>query len=139
MFESAPQLAQEHLYTGIVAYYLPMEAGSKKQWGRKTKNFWCCHGSLVQAQAWIPSCIYYKDDDGLIMSQYAASSLETEVAGQRIRNAQYTPETRQSAGRPTRMEVEIHVRCEEKTVFRIRVRQPAWCRGDFLVQMTASR
>ncbi len=35
----------------IVSYFLPMQPGAKKRWGSKTDDFWCCHGTLVQANA----------------------------------------------------------------------------------------
>ncbi|MDD3409900.1 MAG: glycoside hydrolase family 127 protein, partial [Eubacteriales bacterium] len=41
-------LAQQHPDTGMVAYYLPMTTGAKAKWGRKTEDFWCCLGTLVQ-------------------------------------------------------------------------------------------
>ena len=37
--------------TGIVCYYLPLAAKSTKKWGRKIEDFWCCHGTSVQANA----------------------------------------------------------------------------------------
>jgi DUF1680 family protein len=42
-------LAQQHPETGMIAYFLPLRAGSVKAWGTPTQDFWCCHGSLVQA------------------------------------------------------------------------------------------
>ena len=34
-----------------VAYYLPLMQGAHKHWGSRTEDFWCCHCSLVQANA----------------------------------------------------------------------------------------
>ena len=42
-------LAQQHPDTGMIAYFLPLHAGAQKIWGTPTDDFWCCHGSLVQA------------------------------------------------------------------------------------------
>ena len=33
-------------------------------------DFWCCHGSLVQAHTLYPAGIYFEDDAGLVVSQY---------------------------------------------------------------------
>src|SRR5690606_7352993 len=41
--------AQQHPSTGMVAYFLPLAAGSTKTWGRPLEDFWCCHGTLLQA------------------------------------------------------------------------------------------
>ena len=37
--------------TGLIAYYLPLSAGSRKKWGSETEDFWCCHCTLLQANA----------------------------------------------------------------------------------------
>ena len=42
-------LAQQHPDTGMISYFLPMYPGAEKVWGTPTEDFWCCHGSLVQA------------------------------------------------------------------------------------------
>ena len=36
---------------GLLTYFLPMRAGSRKGWASKTQDFFCCHGSVVQANA----------------------------------------------------------------------------------------
>ena len=55
-------LAQQHPATGMISYFLPLNPGATKNqtnlprlektyWGSPTDDFWCCHGSLVQAHA----------------------------------------------------------------------------------------
>ena len=51
-------LAQQHPETGMIAYFLPMRAGSVKNWGSATQDFWCCHGSLVQAHTIYANNVY---------------------------------------------------------------------------------
>ena len=41
--------AQQHPTTGMVSYFLPLAPGSTKVWGRPLEDFWCCHGTLLQA------------------------------------------------------------------------------------------
>jgi len=57
-------LAQQHPQTGMVAYFLPMAAGytkgGEKGWGHPTMDFYCCHGSLVQAQTRYLEYVYYR-------------------------------------------------------------------------------
>ena len=43
-------LAQQNKTTGTPDYFLSLITGSKKEWGSKTRDFWCCHGTMVQAQ-----------------------------------------------------------------------------------------
>ena len=58
-------LAQQHPQTGMISYFLPLEAGAVKKWGSPTDDFWCCHGSLVQAHPLHGSTTYYQDDRGI--------------------------------------------------------------------------
>jgi len=71
-------LAQQNSVTGTPTYFLPLKAGSRKKWGSKTHDFWCCHGTMVQAQTLYPDLIYFCDDenDSLIVSQYIPSRLK---------------------------------------------------------------
>lgn len=69
-------LAQQHKEMGTPTYFLPMKPGSKKKWGSKTRDFWCCHGTMVQAQTLYPSLCYYQDaeKERIVVSQYIPSA-----------------------------------------------------------------
>ena len=81
-------LAQQHPETGMVAYFLPMASGYKKGgekgWGHPTMDFYCCHGSLVQAQTRYLRYIYYEDNNGLTISQYIPSHLSWQKDNAKI-------------------------------------------------------
>ncbi|MGN1204102.1 MAG: beta-L-arabinofuranosidase domain-containing protein [Lachnospiraceae bacterium] len=79
-------LAQQNKETGMPTYFLPLSAGSKKKWGSRTKDFWCCHGTMVQAQTLYPSLCYYEnaEQDRLIISQYIPSSVQWERKQDRV-------------------------------------------------------
>lgn len=68
-------LAQQNKYTGMPAYFLPMKPGSTKKWGSKTHDFWCCHGTTVQAHTVYPSLCWYEDMESnrLVVGQYISS------------------------------------------------------------------
>ena len=68
-------LAQQNKHTGMPAYFLPMRSGSKKKWGSKTHDFWCCHGTMVQAQTLYPTLCWYEDrkNNRLVVGQYIPS------------------------------------------------------------------
>ncbi|MFP3814060.1 beta-L-arabinofuranosidase domain-containing protein, partial [Bacillus sp. SIMBA_005] len=53
-------LAQQHPRTGMPAYFLPLEGGAIKNWGTPTEDFWCCHGTLVQAHTRHASLTFYR-------------------------------------------------------------------------------
>ena len=82
-------LAQQHPETGMVAYFLPMASGYKKGgekgWGHPTMDFYCCHGSLVQAHTRYINYIYYENNDGLVVSQYIPSALTWKCGATDVR------------------------------------------------------
>ena len=55
---------------GIVAYNLPLAAGSIKQWGSRKKDFWCCHCTCVQANAKYREFVFYKNHNEIVIAQY---------------------------------------------------------------------
>lgn len=65
--------------TGTVAYYLPLMAGGRKRWGTKTEDFWCCHCTLVQANARLWEYIFYQNGQGITVSQYIPSRFRTKI------------------------------------------------------------
>lgn len=84
-------LAQQNKETGMPTYFLPMRAGSRKKWGSRTKDFWCCHGTMVQSQTIYPSLCYYLDDtaDRLVVSQYIPTAARFEKNGDTIEITQH--------------------------------------------------
>ena len=77
-------LAQQHPETGMIAYFLPLYAGAEKVWGTPTEDFWCCHGSLVQAHTNYANHIWYEHASGLTLSQYIPSELTWQRDGQPV-------------------------------------------------------
>lgn len=76
-------LAQQNMYTGMPTYFLPLNAGSRKKWGTKRNDFWCCHGTMIQAQTIYPELIYYNDIDNsrFYVSQYIPSEYSVDLGG----------------------------------------------------------
>ncbi len=91
-------LAQQNPFTGAVAYFLPLQPGARKQWGTETHDFWCCHGSMVQAQAMFEDLIYYHTADGVNVSQFIPSEAAWGEAGHRLRISQRNDDTASAAG-----------------------------------------
>jgi len=136
-------LAQQNPGNGMVAYYLPMQAGGKKNWGHPTHNFWCCHGSLVQAHPLIPSLIYYAQDDRVTVAQYIPSNLNVDVAGNCVAISQSVDAqagdtqavSRDVAAwsrppaRPMSWLIRLKVTCPEPTTLTLTLRVPEWVSG----------
>lgn len=79
-------LAQQNRFTGMPTYFLPTNAGGRKVWGSKRNDFWCCHGTMVQAQAIYPLIIFYenKEENKLIINQYMPAKVATELGGKPV-------------------------------------------------------
>lgn len=76
---------KKHPWTGLLTYFLPMKAGLYKEWSSETNSFFCCHGTMVQANATLNRGIYYQDQDQIYVSQYFNSELETTIGSDRVR------------------------------------------------------
>jgi DUF1680 family protein len=124
-------LAQQNPATGMVCYFLPLNPGAKKVWGSETRDFWCCHGTAVQAQAMFEDLIYYRTADGVSMAQFIPSKASFGADGERIRLAlrnddRTTIENFSSDGEITRAAFTLQVTAERATRWTLRIRQPAW-------------
>lgn len=64
---------------GLLTYFLPMRAGSRKGWATKTQDFFCCHGSVVQANAAHNQYLYYQDGTQLYAAQYFDSTAHFHI------------------------------------------------------------
>lgn len=119
-------LAQQSGRTGMVAYYLGMAAGSKKGWGHPTENFWCCHGTLVQAQSRYDTSIFYENEDGLTLSQYIPCRAEWIRKGIPIKLSLLNLAYDNKENRPDAWVYELAVACEIEMPFNLNIRLPWW-------------
>lgn len=69
---------------GLIAYFLPMRAGARKGWGSKFNDFFCCHGSMVQANASLNRYMYYQADSDLYVTMYFDSDASFTVGGKNV-------------------------------------------------------
>ncbi len=132
-------LAQQNRHTGMPAYYLPLAAGSRKKWGSKRHDFWCCHGTMVQAQTFYPRLIWYTDDSSVTLAQYIPSKAEVTVGGRKIRLRQDTELKNlnnqvffdeNEGGEKSRWSIRIEISCDESASFTLRLRLPVWVKGE---------
>ena len=71
--------------SGLIAYFLPMRAGAHKGWGSKTNDFFCCHGSMVQANACLNRYMYYQDENDIYVNLYFDSDASFKVNGNNVK------------------------------------------------------
>ena len=124
-------LAQQHPKTGMIAYFLPMGAGytkgGEKGWGTPTMDFYCCHGSLVQAQAKYTQIIYYQYDNGIMTSQYIPSEGETEINGKKVKISQnFAAQTWNKDPYMPRFRMIFKIEADGNSDFELKFRIPAW-------------
>jgi DUF1680 family protein len=127
-------LAQQNPNTGLICYFLPTQPGARKVWGSETRDFWCCHGTLVQAQALFEDLVFYRAVDGVTVSQFIPSRATFGAAGRQIRIEQKTDPT---GGRSnftrgdeiTQTVVELAIASDDPAPWTLRIRQPAWAIG----------
>jgi uncharacterized protein len=128
-------LAQQHPQTGMIAYFLPLEPGAAKRWGTPTDDFWCCHGTLVQAHAIHGRSAYYEDDDGLVVAQYLPTELRWQRNGAPVRLSQNYAGQTESVRRPRALVIDLVVHCEQPSEWTLKLRLPDWTDGAASVEL----
>lgn len=123
-------LAQQHADSGMIAYFLPLYAGAEKVWGSPTEDFWCCHGSLVQAHTIYSNHIWYEGADGLVLSQYIPSQTAWQHGGAAVTlTLTHDPQTGLHR-RPDSLAYELKVAADGPAEFSLALRLPWWVAGD---------
>lgn len=131
-------LAQQNAQTGMPAYFLPLGAGSRKKWGTKTRDFWCCHGTMVQAQTLYPELVWFTDGDKINAAQYIPSEFTAEMNGANVTVSQTTGMKyyndqaffdEKDDGQMSRWLLKFSVKCDKPARFTLSLRVPEWARG----------
>ena len=127
-------LAQQNAQTGMPAYFLPLGAGSRKKWGTRTRDFWCCHGTMVQAQTLYPEL----DGDKITAAQYIPSEFTAEMNGTNVTVSQSTGMKyyndqaffdEKDDGQMSRWLLKFSVKCDKPVRFTLSLRVPEWAKG----------
>jgi len=130
-------LAQQNVNTGMVSYFLPLEAGGRKKWGTPTKDFWCCHGTLVQAHTAHTAYIHHTRGKSLLISQFIPSRLTATIDQSNVtvdmafdnQGSGAAPDNSSAAGsrhRPESWVVRLEVTCDVPTKIDLSIRIPWW-------------
>lgn len=131
-------LAQQNAQTGMPAYFLPLGARSRKKWGTKTRDFWCCHGTMVQAQTLYPELVWFTDGDKITAAQYIPSEFTAEMNGANVTVSQTTGMKyyndqaffdEKDDGQMSRWLLKFSVKCDKPVRFTLSLRVPEWAKG----------
>ena len=137
----------EHPDHGLLTYFLPMQAGAQKNWASETDDFFCCHGTLVQANATHARYIAYQEERTLYLCQYFDAKIKVRFTDTDV-SLDCKEDTQAgnfhlssiSAGRQTIFENAVrfphrpgyllqrmHVDTQNPVTFELRLRIPDWC------------
>lgn len=131
-------LAQQNAQTGMPAYFLPLGAGSRKKWGTKTRDFWCCHGTMVQAQTLYPELVWFTAENRIAAAQYIPSEFTAEMNGAKVTVSQTTGMKyyndqaffdEKDDGQMSRWLLKFSVKCDKPARFTLSLRVPGWAKG----------
>jgi len=118
-----------------------MIPGGKKTWSSRTRDFWCCCGTMVQAQTMYPSLIYYVNDadKAVCIEQYINSAAQLDTGFGRVSisqevNMDYCQGALfgESAGRNTKSRWTFSFTVTSEKEITLRFRIPAWAVDAYL-------
>ena len=144
---------------GLLTYFLPMKAASKKDWAGEMDSFFCCHGTMVQANAAWNRLMYYEENNTLYVTMYADSEVCLELSGHEVKlkqrqdymngslmnssenNALQTVNdiTSTYANRPNFRKYVFTVDAAEETTFSLALRIPDWVNGEAQVYVNGQQ
>jgi DUF1680 family protein len=113
----------------MVTYFLPLQPGARKKWGTPTEDFWCCHGTLVQAQTMYSRGCYYQTADGLAVTQYLPSQATWEWQDAHVTFILKADPQTGAVHQPRDLTVTISVKCDKPTSFALKLRVPWWVKA----------
>ena len=138
----------EYPEEGLLTYFLPLRPGARKGWASRTQDFFCCHGSLVQANAALNNAMYYADEAAseLYITQYFSSEAAVKIDGCDVKIRQWIDTLNGQkpfsdigvavqaindicpvvAGNPHLLAIDLQICCEKKTEMELKVRVPWW-------------
>ena len=134
-------LTQQNKFTGMPTYFLPLKAGSKKKWGSKRNDFWCCHGTMVQSPTLYPSLIYYIDEEekSITVAQYIPSRADVKLGNDSIVISQTTDMMSynnqvffddHAGGEKTRWSIRFDISGSGDEAFSVKLRIPSWSASE---------
>lgn len=117
------------------------QPAQEKIGGSRTSDFWCCHCTLLQANARYREFIYYKAEDSLTVAQFIPAEIQTEFFGTKAKviqkmgdltgsYMQINPVANSMEERPNYMQMHYEVRTDMPVEYIIKFRMPWWLQGE---------
>jgi DUF1680 family protein len=118
-------LASQHPDTGMVCYYVPLNAGAKKPF-QAAEAFTCCSGTGMENHARYGEYIYAQGEDTLYVNQFIASRLDWSERGVKLEL---------TSALPQRGRVGIKISTAAPQRFCLSVRHPSWVLQGFRIRV----
>jgi DUF1680 family protein len=123
-------LASQNPETGMMCYYVPLRAGSRKNFNSPEQDFWCCTGTGVENHGKYGDSIYFHNQSQLYVNQFIGSELDWKEKGLRVRQESRFPEEQQSR---------LTLHCAKPLELEIKVRHPGWARNGFEIAVNGEK
>ena len=132
-------LAQQHPETGMPTYFLPLRSGSVKKWGTRTDDFWCCHGTMIQAHSLYPNQVFQQAGGDLVLSQYIPCRLDWSHEGHRVGLLLTEDMHPELHDRPRGSTYAVTIACQQPQEFTLKFRLPGWLSTGAEVEINGER
>jgi uncharacterized protein len=117
-------LASQNPDDGMVCYYVPLKAGSRKVYSKPFDDFWCCVGTGMENHAKYGEAVYFHDNAGVWVNLFIPSELTWRAKGFTLRQETLYPEADK---------VSFAVKTRRPVSLALRLRYPAWANDGVTV------
>ncbi|MGA2749470.1 MAG: beta-L-arabinofuranosidase domain-containing protein [Verrucomicrobiota bacterium] len=119
-------LASQNPQSGMMCYYVPLRAGSRKNFNSPDHDFWCCTGTGVENHGKYGDSIYFHNQTQLYINQFIGSELDWKEKGLIVRQDTRFPEEEQSR---------LTFHCSSPVDLELKLRHPAWAIRGFEIRL----
>jgi DUF1680 family protein len=120
-------LASQNPQDGMMCYYVPLRAGSHKEYNQRLSSFWCCTGTGVENHGKYGDSIYFHSAKRtLYVNLFMASELDWKEIGVKLRQETQYPD--EGATR-------LSFSCRKPFRLEVQLRRPGWATTGFEVQV----
>ena len=117
-------LASQNPDDGMVCYYVPLRAGSRKVYSKPFDSFWCCVGTGMENHAKYGEAIYFHGNNALWVNLFIPSELNWREKGLALKQETLYPESET---------VNFKVKAKRPVSFALRLRYPEWAQKGVAV------
>jgi uncharacterized protein len=122
-------LASQDPDSGMMTYFIPLEAGRFKTYSTPEHSFWCCVGTGMENHAKYGDTIYFHGTNALYVNLFIPSELRWDEAGVIVRQETKFPEQETTT---------LTFDCASPAAFALHLRRPAWA-GDLTVRVNGKK